>query len=61
VIAHRLSTVHDVDKIIVLHKGEIRESGTHQELLRQHGLYWLLNQLSSYQTDHEELVESVSA
>jgi ATP-binding cassette subfamily B protein len=61
VIAHRLSTVQDVDKIIVLHKGEVRESGTHQELLRQRGLYWLLNQLSSYQTDHEELVESVSA
>ena len=61
VIAHRLSTVQDVDKIIVLHKGEIRESGTHQELLRQRGLYWLLNQLSSYQTDHEELVEGVTA
>lgn len=61
VIAHRLSTVQDVDKIIVLHKGEIRESGTHQELLRQRGLYWLLNQLSFYQTDHEELVDSVSA
>ena len=61
VIAHRLSTVQDVDKIIVLHKGEIRESGTHQELLRQRGLYWLLNQLSFYQSDSEELVESVSA
>ena len=61
VIAHRLSTVQDLDKIIVLHKGEVRESGTHQELLRQRGLYWLLNQLSQYQTDHEELVESVSA
>ena len=61
VIAHRLSTVQDVDKIIVLHKGEVRESGTHQELLRQRGLYWLLNQLSQYQTDHEELVESASA
>jgi len=61
VIAHRLSTVHDVDKIIVLHKGEVRESGTHQELLRNRGLYWLLNQLSSYQTDHEELVETASA
>ena len=61
VIAHRLSTVQDVDKIIVLHKGEIRESGTHQELLRQRGLYWLLTKLSFYQADHEELVESVSA
>lgn len=61
VIAHRLSTVQAVDNIIVLHKGEVRESGTHQELLRQHGLYWLLNQLSMYQPDHEEFVESVSA
>ena len=61
VIAHRLSTVQAVDKIIVLHKGEVRESGTHQELLRQRGLYWLLNQLSFYQDDREELVESVSA
>ena len=61
VIAHRLSTVQAVDKIIVLHKGEVRESGTHQQLLRQRGLYWLLNQLSLYQTDHEELVEIASA
>lgn len=61
VIAHRLSTVQAVDNIIVLHKGELRESGTHQELLRQRGLYWLLNQLSMYQTDEEEFVESVSA
>lgn len=61
VIAHRLSTVQAVDKIIVLHKGELRESGTHQELLRQRGLYWLLNQLSFYQDDREEVVETVSA
>jgi ATP-binding cassette subfamily B multidrug efflux pump len=61
VIAHRLSTVQAVDNIIVLHKGEVRESGTHQELLRQRGLYWLLYQLSMYQPDHEELVESVPA
>jgi ATP-binding cassette subfamily B protein len=61
VIAHRLSTVQAVDNIIVLHKGEVRESGTHQELLRQRGLYWLLNQLSMYQPEHEELVESVPA
>ncbi|HEX7333068.1 MAG TPA: ABC transporter ATP-binding protein [Pyrinomonadaceae bacterium] len=60
VIAHRLSTVQAVDNIIVLHKGEVRESGTHQQLLQQRGLYWLLNQLSMYQTD-DEFVESVSA
>jgi len=60
VIAHRLSTVQDVDKIIVLHKGEVRESGTHQELLRQRGLYWLLNQLNLYQDEQEELAGSVA-
>lgn len=59
VIAHRLSTVQAVDNIIVLHKGEVRESGTHQELLRQRGLYSLLYQLSLYQTPQEELVESL--
>ncbi len=61
VIAHRLSTVQAVDNIIVLHKGEVRESGTHQELLRQRGLYWLLYQLSLFQTQQEELVESMVA
>jgi ATP-binding cassette subfamily B protein len=59
VIAHRLSTVQAVDNIIVLHKGEVRESGTHQELLRQRGLYWLLYQLGLYQTRQDELVESL--
>lgn len=59
VIAHRLSTVQAVDKIIVLHKGEVRESGTHQELLRKRGLYWLLYQLSFYQSENAELVETV--
>ena len=59
VIAHRLSTVQSVDNIIVLHKGEVRESGTHQELLRQRGLYHLLYQLSLYQTRQDELVESL--
>lgn len=39
VIAHRLSTIQSADKIIVMHKGEIRESGTHQELLFHKGIY----------------------
>lgn len=45
VIAHRLSTIQNSDKIIVLHKGEIKESGTHQELLNKRGIYYKLYQL----------------
>jgi len=45
VIAHRLSTVQNADKIIVLHKGQIREMGTHQELLSLKGIYFRLYQL----------------
>jgi ATP-binding cassette subfamily B multidrug efflux pump len=45
VIAHRLSTIQRVDKIIVLHKGEVRELGSHQELLNQRGIYYRLYQL----------------
>ena len=44
-IAHRLSTVQDMDRILVLHKGQLRESGTHQELLRVKGIYYRLYQL----------------
>ena len=44
-IAHRLSTVQNCDRIIVLHKGEIREQGTHQELLKKKGIYYKLYQL----------------
>jgi ABC-type multidrug transport system fused ATPase/permease subunit len=45
IVAHRLSTIQRADKIIVLHKGEVREVGTHQELLRHRGLYYRLYQL----------------
>ena len=45
IIAHRLSTIQNCDKIIVMHKGELREIGTHQELLEKNGLYYKLYQL----------------
>jgi len=44
-IAHRLSTIQDMDKILVLHKGQLRESGRHQDLLAQRGIYYKLYQL----------------
>ncbi|MBN1918001.1 MAG: ABC transporter ATP-binding protein [Verrucomicrobia bacterium] len=45
IVAHRLSTVQRADQILVLHKGEVRERGTHQQLLKQRGLYYRLYQL----------------
>ena len=45
VIAHRLSTVQNASKIIVMHKGRVREVGSHQELLARRGIYWKLYQL----------------
>ncbi|HET9838427.1 MAG TPA: ABC transporter ATP-binding protein [Candidatus Angelobacter sp.] len=45
IIAHRLSTIQRADKIIVMHKGQVREIGSHQELLSQRGIYWKLYQL----------------
>ncbi len=44
-IAHRLSTIQDMDRILVLHKGELREAGTHQELLALRGIYHRLYEL----------------
>lgn len=45
VIAHRLSTIQRADRIVVLHKGRVREVGTHQELLSERGIYYRLYQL----------------
>jgi ATP-binding cassette subfamily B protein len=45
VIAHRLSTIQRADRIIVMHKAQLREIGTHQQLLTQRGIYWKLYQL----------------
>jgi ATP-binding cassette subfamily B protein len=45
IIAHRLSTIQRADKIIVMHKGQVREIGSHQELLAHRGIYWKLYQL----------------
>jgi ATP-binding cassette subfamily B protein len=45
IIAHRLSTIQNVDWILVLHKGEVREMGTHEELLALKGIYYRLYQL----------------
>ncbi|HXZ29151.1 MAG TPA: ABC transporter ATP-binding protein [Terriglobales bacterium] len=45
IVAHRLSTVQSADKILVMHKGRLREMGSHQQLLAQRGIYWKLYQL----------------
>ncbi len=45
IIAHRLSTIQSADKIMVMHKGQLREMGTHQELLAKRGIYYKLYQL----------------
>src|SRR5512132_2931707 len=44
-IAHRLSTIQDMDQILVLHKGILREQGTHQDLLARRGIYFKLFEL----------------
>ncbi|HEV7699889.1 MAG TPA: ABC transporter ATP-binding protein [Pyrinomonadaceae bacterium] len=58
VVAHRLSTIQKCDRIIVLHHGELRETGSHNELLALRGLYWRLYQL---QYSDEKLHVSMDA
>ncbi|MBR0385626.1 MAG: ABC transporter ATP-binding protein [Erysipelotrichaceae bacterium] len=50
-VAHRLSTIQHADNIIVMHKGKIREMGTHQQLLAQNGIYKKLYELQLYSND----------
>jgi ATP-binding cassette subfamily B protein len=57
-IAHRLSTIQDMDRILVMHRGELRESGTHQELLAMRGIYHRLYQLQ-FKVEKVEEVENV--
>jgi ATP-binding cassette subfamily B protein len=54
-IAHRLSTIQDMDKILVLHKGQLREAGTHQELLALRGIYFRLFELQYQKSENLEL------
>jgi ATP-binding cassette subfamily B multidrug efflux pump len=66
IVAHRLSTIQRADNIIVLHHGEIREQGSHQDLLALQGLYWKLYKLQysdpsrSTQIEEKEEEEQVT-
>jgi ATP-binding cassette, subfamily B, multidrug efflux pump len=57
VIAHRLSTIQRADRIIVMHKAQLREMGTHQELLARRGIYWRLYQLQYKEQELEGRTE----
>jgi ATP-binding cassette subfamily B protein len=56
-IAHRLSTIQDMDKILVLHRGELREMGSHQELLARRGIYYKLYQLQYKDQERKPALE----
>jgi ATP-binding cassette subfamily B multidrug efflux pump len=55
IIAHRLSTIQRADKILVMHKGQLREMGTHQELLANRGIYYKLYQLQYKDQEVEDV------
>jgi ATP-binding cassette, subfamily B, multidrug efflux pump len=59
VIAHRLSTIQRADRILVMHKGKLRELGTHQELLALRGVYWTLYQLQYKDQEYAQTPERV--
>ncbi len=60
-VAHRLSTIQSVDKIIVIHKGKVRETGTHQQLLNERGFYWRLYQLQFAEKDESLILDESCA
>ena len=60
VIAHRLSTIQRADRILVMHKGKLREMGTHQELLALRGVYWKLYQLQYKDQEFAQAPETVA-
>jgi ATP-binding cassette subfamily B protein len=60
-IAHRLSTVQRAETILVMHRGQLRESGTHQELLAHRGLYWKLYQLQYKDQEQASVVSGQSS
>ncbi len=57
VIAHRLSTIQRADRIIVMHRGQLREIGTHRELLARRDIYWKLYQLQYKEQEIERRQE----
>ena len=59
VIAHRLSTIQRADRIIVMHKTQLREIGNHQELLALRGIYWKLYQLQYKEQESDGQAELV--
>jgi ATP-binding cassette subfamily B multidrug efflux pump len=61
IIAHRLSTIQRADKIIVMHKGQVREMGSHQQLLAQRGIYYKLYQLQYKDQEIPTAAPSVTA
>ncbi len=61
IIAHRLSTIQRADKIIVMHKGQVREMGSHQELLAKRGIYYKLYQLQYKDQEMPATESTVSA
>jgi ATP-binding cassette subfamily B protein len=56
IIAHRLSTIQRADRILVMHKGQLRETGNHQELLAMRGIYWKLYQLQYKDQERQALM-----